>query len=125
MLAEGGCGSEVTPRGKSGPQLRYAAGKRAPVLLRHGVNDYTAWFAGDSGMAGDYYGYDGPCPPWNDLRVHTYVFTLYALDIPRLGLEGRFTGPDARAAIRGHILDEAHILGVYSLHPALAATLVA
>jgi phosphatidylethanolamine-binding protein (PEBP) family uncharacterized protein len=48
-------------------------------------------------MAGEYYGYDGPCPPWNDERVHTYVFTLYALDIPRLPLEGRFTGKPKRA----------------------------
>ena len=35
-------------------------------------------------MFGDYYGYDGPCPPWNDELVHRYVFTLYALDVPRL-----------------------------------------
>ena len=27
-------------------------------------------------MAGDYYGYDGPFPPWNDSLVHHYVFTL-------------------------------------------------
>jgi phosphatidylethanolamine-binding protein (PEBP) family uncharacterized protein len=75
-------------------------------------------------MAGEYYGYDGPCPPWNDDRVHTYVFTLYALDIPRLPLEGRFTGKEARLAISGHILDEARIFGVYSLNPVIAATLI-
>jgi phosphatidylethanolamine-binding protein (PEBP) family uncharacterized protein len=40
--------------------------------------------------AGDYYGYDGPCPPWNDLRLHHYIFRLYALDVPRLDLQGRF-----------------------------------
>jgi Raf kinase inhibitor-like YbhB/YbcL family protein len=70
-------------------------------------------------MAGEFYGYDGPCPPWNDERVHTYIFTLYALDIPRLPLDGRVTGQEARMAIRGHILDEARIFGVYSLNPAL------
>jgi phosphatidylethanolamine-binding protein (PEBP) family uncharacterized protein len=74
-------------------------------------------------MAGEYYGYDGPCPPWNDLRVHTYVFTLYALDIPRLPLEDRFSGPEARLAIMGHILDEAQVFGVYSLNPEIAPTL--
>jgi phosphatidylethanolamine-binding protein (PEBP) family uncharacterized protein len=56
--------------------------------------------------------------------VHTYVFTLYALDIPSLPLEGRFTGREARMAIRGHILDEARIFGVYSLNPEITATLI-
>jgi phosphatidylethanolamine-binding protein (PEBP) family uncharacterized protein len=56
--------------------------------------------------------------------VHTYVFTLYALDIPRLPLEGRFTGKEARLAITGHILDEARIFGVYSLNPDIAATII-
>ena len=74
-------------------------------------------------MAGEYYGYDGPCPPWNDMRAHAYIFTLYALDIPRLPLDGRFTGPEARLAIRGHILDEAQIFCVYSLNPDVANTL--
>ena len=107
--------SAVTPRGKAGPQ--------APHGARQGINDYTGWFAGDKDMAGDYYGYDGPCPPWNDERVHTYVFTLYALDIPRLPLVGRFSGAELRLAIRGHILDEARTFGVYSLNPDVAATL--
>mgnify|MGYP001506456388 CR=1 FL=1 len=62
--------------------------------------------------------------PWNDERLHTYVFTLYALDIPRLPLEGRFTGREASLAIMGHILDEARIFGVYSLNPEIAATII-
>jgi phosphatidylethanolamine-binding protein (PEBP) family uncharacterized protein len=52
------------------------------------------------------------------------VFTLYALDIPRLPLTGRFTGKEARLAITGHILDEARIFGVYSLNPDIAATII-
>ena len=51
------------------------------------------------------------------------MFTLYALDIPRLPLEGRFTGHEARMAIQGHILDEARIFGTYSLNPQVAADL--
>ena len=58
-----------------------------------GVNNYTDWFAGDEQMAGDYGGYDGPCPPWNDELLHHYRFTLYALDVPSLGLPGAFGGP--------------------------------
>lgn len=47
-----------------------------PEGLRHGINDYSKWFSGDSQMQGQYYGHDGPAPPWNDSIVHHYVFTL-------------------------------------------------
>ncbi|MGH8853503.1 MAG: YbhB/YbcL family Raf kinase inhibitor-like protein [Telluria sp.] len=119
-LAEGMFSNTVTPHGKPGPLLPFTIKNGAEYQLRQGVNDYTAWFADDPAMAGEYYGYDGPCPPWNDERVHTYVFTLYALDIPRLPLVGRFNGPELRLAIHGHILDEARTFGVYTLNPFLA-----
>jgi Raf kinase inhibitor-like YbhB/YbcL family protein len=111
-IAAGQFSEEVTARGKSGPE--------APGGARHGINDYTGWFAGDAQMAGDYYGYDGPCPPWNDSIIHHYAFTLYALDIERVPVEGKFTGQQARDAIRGHILGQAGITGRYSLNPAVA-----
>lgn len=122
-VGEGQFSELVTPQGKPGPLVPFTIKNGTEHQLRQGVNDYTDWFATDPDMAGEYYGYDGPCPPWNDLRVHTYLFTLYALDIPRFPLEGRFTGPEALLAIRGHILDEARIFGVYSLNPEIAATL--
>ncbi|MGZ5066970.1 MAG: YbhB/YbcL family Raf kinase inhibitor-like protein [Usitatibacter sp.] len=103
--------SSVVPRGKPGPQ--------APHGARQGINDYTKWFAGDKDMAGDYYGYDGPCPPWNDERPHRYVFTVYALDVPRLAVEGKFGGEEVRKAVRGHVLAEAAITGRYTLNPAV------
>lgn len=70
-------------------------------------------------MEGDYFGYDGPCPPWNDEIVHHYAFTLYALDVERCPLEGRFTGRDVLEAIEGHILDHTVITGTYSFNPAV------
>lgn len=103
--------SSVVPRGHPGPA--------APHGARHGVNDYTGWFAGDKDMAGDYYGYDGPCPPWNDEMPHRYVFTVFALDVAKLPLEGRFDGHAARKALRGHVLGEAAITGRYTLNPAV------
>lgn len=103
--------SSVVARGKPGPQ--------APHGARQGINDYTKWFAGDKDMAGDYYGYDGPCPPWNDERAHRYVFTVYALDVARLPVEGSFGGDDVRKAVRGHVLAEAALTGRYSLNPAV------
>ena len=101
----------VTARGKSGPQAAHGS--------RQGVNNYTDWFAGDNDMRGDYYGYDGPCPPWNDEIMHHYVFTVYALDIDKLPLEGRFGGPEVRTALQGHILAQASLTGTYTLNPAL------
>lgn len=110
-IAAGEFSDGVTARGKSGPV--------AARGTRQGLNDYTGWFAADADMAGNYFGYDGPCPPWNDEIVHHYVFTLFALDIDRLPLEGAFTGAQAREAIRGHVLAQASLTGIYSLNPAL------
>jgi Raf kinase inhibitor-like YbhB/YbcL family protein len=107
----------VTPRGKHGPMIAHGPVDGA----LHGLNGYTDWFAGDADMAGDYYGYDGPCPPWNDSLVHHYVFTLYALDVERVVVTGRVTGEAVRAALAGHVLAEASITGLYSLNPAVSA----
>ena len=112
-IKEGEFSNDVTPRGKPGPQAAHGA--------RQGVNNYTDWFAGDHDMRGDYHGYDGPCPPWNDEIVHRYVFSVYALDIEKLPLTGKFGGPEVRAAMQGHILAEARLTGTYTLNPALGA----
>lgn len=114
-IAAGQYSDGVTPHGKPGPE----AGGGRPG--RQGINDYTGWFAGDANMKGDYFGYDGPCPPWNDSILHHYVFTLYALDIERVPVEGKFAGQQVRDAIRGHVLGEAKIVGTYTLNPAVSA----
>lgn len=111
-LPAGADSDGVTPRGK------------APGATPHGVrgiNSYTNWFAGDPEMAGDYGGYDGPCPPWNDDIRHHYHFTVYALDVPSLGLAGRFGAPEALQAMQGHVLAEGSWVGTYTLNPALRA----
>ncbi len=81
-----------------------------------GLNNYTDWFAGDADMGGDYGGYDGPCPPWNDEIMHHYVFTVYALDCESLGLSGNFGGPEALAAMEGHVLAQGQCVGTYTLN---------
>ena len=70
-------------------------------------------------MGGDYYGYDGPYPPFNDLRMHRYFFRLFALDVAALELPARFTAGDVLRAIHGHKLDEALVYGTYTLNPSL------
>ncbi|OIQ91243.1 putative kinase inhibitor protein [mine drainage metagenome] len=109
-IAEGAMSANVTPRGK-GPLP--AGGPR------HGINDYTAWFKGDQDMEGLYHGYDGPCPPWNDERLHHYIFTLYALSIAHCPVDGAFTGQQVRQAIDGHVLAQASLTGTYTLNPSL------
>ena len=111
-IAEGAFSAGFVPRGKPGPEVRVAGFDGA----RHGLNDYTGWFAGDPERNGDYFGYDGPFPPWNDSLVHHYVFTLYALDVARAPVEGRFGGLELRKAIHPHVLGEATHSGAYSLN---------
>jgi len=110
-LAKASCSDGVVAHGKATPP--------GPPGSQQGLNDYTGWFAGDPDMAGDYCGYDGPCPPWNDERMHHYEFHLYALDVASLGLPARFTLAQVRAAISTHVLAEAALTGTYSLNPAL------
>jgi len=108
-IAAGSQSDGVTPHGKEGPE--------APGGMRHGVNYYTGWFAGDPEMEGDYYGYDGPCPPWNDSIMHHYYFTLYALYVDRLDVRGEPTAERVQAALKGHVLAEAKVMGTYTLNP--------
>ncbi|MES2160296.1 MAG: YbhB/YbcL family Raf kinase inhibitor-like protein [Pseudomonadota bacterium] len=110
-IAAGSHSDAVTPRGKTGPE---AAGG-----TKHGINDYSNWFAGDTQMSGNYYGYDGPCPPWNDALLHHYVFTLYALDVAALPADLALDGQAIRNAIAGHVLAEATLTGTYTLNPKL------
>jgi Raf kinase inhibitor-like YbhB/YbcL family protein len=109
VIEEGAFSDGVTAKGKEGP-----AGPRG---TRCGINDYTGWFAGDPDMAGDYFGYDGPCPPFNDSLVHHYRFTAYALDVDRLAVDGKFTAADTLAAIDGHVLGEASLVAKYKINP--------
>lgn len=94
---------------KENPETRHGA--------RQGLNNYTEWFAHDPEMAGKYFGYDGPCPPWNDTVAHRYVFTLYALDIARCPVDGEFRAADVLTAMGGHVLDSVSITALYSMNP--------
>jgi len=111
-IGEGDFSRGLTARGKSGPQVAVHGFEAA----RQGLNDYTGWFAGNAEMAGNYFGYDGPFPPFNDSLIHHYVFTLYALKVDRLALSGAFNGADARRAIRDHVIAEATHSGTYTLN---------
>ena len=67
-----------------------------PDGSRQGRNDF------------DRLGYGGPCPP----RLHQYDFKLYALDRP-LGLPPGATREQVFAAMQGHVLATAVLMGRY------------
>jgi Raf kinase inhibitor-like YbhB/YbcL family protein len=54
-------------------------------------------------------GYGGPCPP---IGTHRYYFRLYALDAS-LSLGSDATAADVQAAMKGHVLAEATLMGRY------------
>ena len=106
---EGMCSEGVTPGGKIAPV--------GPDGSRQGINDYTNFLAGDPDMGGQYLGYDGPCPPWNDERLHHYHFILFATDLPDCPVPDSFTGDDVKRALESHVLAESRLVGTYSLNP--------
>ena len=68
-----------------------------PAGTREGVNDWHRT------------GYGGPCPP---IGRHRYFFKLSALDtiLPELGAP---TKAMLEKAMRGHVLEEAELIGTY------------
>jgi len=65
---------------------------------KQGVNDFRR------------VGYGGPCPPTGP--AHRYVFTLYALN-RKIELDAGLTKHDLLRAIRGHVLAQAQLVGIY------------
>lgn len=68
-----------------------------PAGSREGLNDWKRT------------GYGGPCPP---IGRHRYYFKLYALDA-ELGDLGNPTKARLEAAMKGHVLEEARLMGTY------------
>lgn len=68
-----------------------------PAGTREGLNDWKRT------------GYGGPCPP---IGRHRYFHKLYALDVtlPDLGTP---TKPKLEAAMQGHVLGRAELMGTY------------
>ncbi len=58
---------------------------------------------------GGNFGYDGPCPPGG---THRYNFKLYALDA-LLNLKPGATKEELLKAMKGHVLNEAQVMGRY------------
>jgi hypothetical protein len=57
-------------------------------------------------------GYGGPNPPRGS-GVHEYEITVHALDIPALSLGPYATLAECSAAMRGHVLGSASVVGTF------------
>jgi Raf kinase inhibitor-like YbhB/YbcL family protein len=68
-----------------------------PAGAREGTNDWKRP------------GYRGPCPP---IGRHRYFHKLYALDVVLPDL-GRPTKAQVEAAMKGHVVDQAELVGTY------------
>lgn len=80
--------------------LAAGASTRLPAGARAGKNDWgkAAW--------------GGPCPP---IGRHRYFFELFALDTALSGLQHP-TRAELEAAITGHVLARAELVGTYQKH---------
>jgi Raf kinase inhibitor-like YbhB/YbcL family protein len=73
---------------------------KAPTGAHDGLNDWKRT------------GYNGPCPP---IGRHRYYFKLYALDTT-VGDCGQATKSTVEAAMKGHVLEQATLMGTYQKH---------
>jgi Raf kinase inhibitor-like YbhB/YbcL family protein len=111
-LKEGADSDARVVHGK--PATPAAAGVR-------GLNDYTKVTAGNDATKGQYYGYDGPCPPWNDQVVHHYHFAVFALSASKLVLPEDFDGAAVLEVIKDKVLAQGEVVGLYTQNPAQGA----
>jgi Raf kinase inhibitor-like YbhB/YbcL family protein len=72
-------------------------GGKTPAGARDGKNDWKRT------------GYGGPCPP---IGRHRYFFKLYALDTSLGDLKSP-TKPQLLDAMKGHVLEQAELMGTY------------
>lgn len=72
-------------------------------------------------MAGSHFGYDGPCPPWNDSIVHRHHFPVCALRLEGCPAGDGIRGGDVLKAIDGHVRDRARITDTCCLNPDVPA----
>lgn len=71
------------------------------------------------GYVKDPKGFGGPCPPWNDERLHHYHYMVLALDVESLKLSDFATAKEALSAALPHVVARGESMGTYTLNPIL------
>ncbi len=57
-------------------------------------------------------GFGGPCPPAGD-KPHRYIFTIYALDVPKLDLDEKASATLVGYMLNQHTIEKASIISYY------------
>jgi Raf kinase inhibitor-like YbhB/YbcL family protein len=57
-------------------------------------------------------GFGGPCPPVGD-KPHRYIFTLYALDVPKLDLDDKASAPLVGYVLNQHVIAKSALISYY------------
>jgi Raf kinase inhibitor-like YbhB/YbcL family protein len=73
-----------------------------------GLTDYNSRFGNKA------IGYWGPCGPTNDLRLHRYIFKIYALSTERLSLEPGYNYDDFKVEVEKSLIATTNVTGLYS-----------
>ncbi len=93
-------------------QIAQGKGKDA-ALGKATVNDFASFMKDKPAQT--FLGYDGPCPPFNDARLHHYHFTVYALDTAVIATDStKNTSKDVANEIEKHTLAKGELVGTYS-----------
>jgi hypothetical protein len=81
--------------------------------LRKGAGSGTGLPAGAIQARNDFgqMGYGGPCPPKG--RPHRYLFTVYALDVDKLGIDANASPAAVGLSVHAHTLAKATLNGLY------------
>jgi phosphatidylethanolamine-binding protein (PEBP) family uncharacterized protein len=67
--------------------------------------------------------FGGPCPPWNDARVHHYHFIVLALNTANVTVTDKMTAKEmfGRLIDSNALLASGTVIGTYTLNPSLRA----
>lgn len=57
-------------------------------------------------------GFGGPCPPIGD-KPHRYIFTIYALDVPKIDLDEKASPALVGYMLNQHAIEKASIISYY------------
>jgi Raf kinase inhibitor-like YbhB/YbcL family protein len=76
------------------------------------INDFASFIKDKPAQT--FLGYDGPCPPFNDARLHHYHFIVYALDVATLKAKENSSSKDVIKYIEAHIIAKGELVGTYS-----------
>ncbi len=84
--------------------------KKQPKIGRLAINDYASFYEPDS----HFIGWDGMCPPWNDERVHRYIFVVYALKTENIGVGKQFMAKEVFKKIKDNSIAYGYQFGMFT-----------